>query len=212
MSMLTKISAGLLISTLSLTAQAAQPSQPGTEGQTPIQEPSKGTVEIENATEVIQVLHVGTESEKKIIELVQARNPDASLQQFIEALSQDLDAVDQKLEELAASKSVGLAPEQLTEYAKTIEAEFAQEVQTLTQAADAEFRVAVIKAIISRHEKAIVLYNQVEQGSPDEAVKAAVVEIRPLAQKHLEAAQQLQTQTTEPSVPTQPSQPSQPAE
>jgi predicted outer membrane protein len=201
MSIFTRIYAGLLASTLSLTAQAAQ-TEP--RGQTPVEEPSELTLEVTNVTEVIQVLHIGIESEKQVIELVKARNPDASLQQFIESLSQDVDEAGKKVQELAASKGVDLAPEKLTENAKKIEAAFAKEVQSLAQTSDADFRATAIKALMGRDERAIGLYNLVEQGSSDEDVKAAVVEFRPLAQKHLEAAQQLEKQTTEPSEPTPP--------
>jgi predicted outer membrane protein len=203
MSFLTKISAGLLVSTLSLTAQAAQP-EAGQ--QNPVQEPGQAPVEVTNVAEVIQVLHAGIESEKQIIEIVRTRHPDVSLQHFIDALAEDVLVVDQKLEELAASKDVQLAPDQLTQNAKAILEQFSQEVEDLSQKSDADFREAVIAVLISRHEKAINLYEQVELASLDEAVKAAVLEFRPLVQKHLETAQQLQKQTTKPSKPGQPSQ------
>ncbi len=201
MSIFTKVCAGLLISTLSVAAQAAQP---GTEGQTPVQEPGDITVEVTNPAEVIQVLHVGVESEIKIINLVKERNPDASLQQFIDQLAQDVSELDRRLEELAASKSVDLAPEQLTENAKAIETQMMQEVESLTGKSPEEFRAAVIEALMNKYNKALELYTQVEQSSTDEALKAAVMEFRPITQKHLDDLKQLPSETTEPSVPTQP--------
>ncbi len=201
MSIFTKVCAGLLISTLSVAAQAAQP---GTEGQTPVQEPGDITVEVTNPAEVIQVLHVGVESEIKIINLVKERNPDASLQQFIDQLAQDVSELDRRLEELAASKSVDLAPEQLTENAKAIETQMMQEVESLTGKSPEEFREAVIEALMSKYNKALELYTQVEQASTDEALKATVMEFRPITQKHLDDLKQLPSETTEPSVPTQP--------
>ncbi len=208
MSIFTKVCAGLLISTLSVAAHAAQP---GTEGQTPVQEPGDVTVEVTNPAEVIQVLHVGVESEIKIINLVKERNPDSSLQQFIDQLAQDVAELDRRLEELAASKSVDLAPEQLTENAKAIETQMMQEVESLTGKSPEEFRAAVIEALMNKYNKALELYTQVEQSGTDDALKAAVVEFRPITQKHLDDIKQLQSETTEPSVPTQPTEP-QPAE
>jgi predicted outer membrane protein len=199
MSVFTKVCAGLLISTLSLTAQAAQPE---TEGQTPVQEPGQVTVEVSNPTEVIQVLHVGVQSEIKIIDLVKERNPDASLQQYIEQLSQDVSVLDQKLQELATSKSVSLAPQQLTENAKMIESQMTQEFQSLTQKQGPEFRSAVIEALINKYQSALELYTQVEESSTDEDLKSAVTEMRPGTQKHLEDLQKIQ----------QPMQPEQPVE
>ncbi len=201
MSIFTKVCAGLLISTLSVAAQAAQP---GTEGQTPVQEPGDITVEVTNPAEVIQVLHVGVESEIKIINLVKERNPDASLQQFIDQLAQDVSELDRRLEELAASKSVDLAPEQLSENAKAIETQMMQEVESLTGKSPEECRAAVIEALMSKYNKALELYTQVEQASTDEALKATVMEFRPITQKHLDDLKQLPSETTEPSVPTQP--------
>jgi predicted outer membrane protein len=204
MSVFTKVCAGLLMSALSLSAHAAQPE---TEGQSPVQEPGDVTVEVSNATEVIQVLHVGVQSEIRIIDLIRERNPDADLQQFIDQLSQDVSVMDQRLEELAASKSVGLAPEQLTENAKMIETQMAQEVDALGQKADAEFRAAAIEALINKYQKGLELYTQVEQSSTDMELKSAVAEIRPVTQKHLDDVKQLQSGATQPSEPMQPSQP-----
>ncbi len=201
MSIFTKVCAGLLISTLSVAVHAAQP---GTEGQTPVQEPGDVTVEVTNPAEVIQVLHVGVESEIKIINLVKERNPDSSLQQFIDQLAQDVAELDRRLEELAASKSVDLAPEQLSENAKAIETQMMQEVESLTGKSPEEFRAAVIEALMNKYNKALELYTQVEQSSTDEALKAAVMEFRPITQKHLDDLKQLPSETTEPSVPTQP--------
>ncbi len=204
MSVFSKICAGLLISSLSMAAQAAQP---GTEGQSPAQEPGPVTVEVTNATEVIQVLHIGVESEMKIIDLISQRSPDAELQQFVEELSQDVTMVTQKLEELAASKSVSLAPEALTETAKMIEAQMLLDIQTLSEKSDEEFRAAAIQALITNHEKALGLYTQVEQANADAELIAAIGEFRPVTQENLESAQQLQQGASEPTQPQQPSQP-----
>ena len=206
MSIFTKVCTGLLISALSLTAQAAQPE---TEGQGPAQEPAEGAVEVSNAREVIQVLHLGVKSEMQIIDLVKERGTDEELQQFVDQLSRDVTELSAKLSELAASKSVDLAPEQMTENAKIIEAQMAKEFQDLIQKPDGEFRAAVIEALISQHEKALDLYTQVDQISTDAALKAAVAEFRPITQKHLEDLQKIQLGATE---PTQPSEPAQPTE
>lgn len=197
MSVFTKICTGLFVSVLSLSAQAAQPE---TETQTPGQQPAETTVDVSNATEVIQVLHIGVSSESKIVDLIRERNPDEALQQFVEQLSQDITMLSSKLQELAASKSVSLSPEALTENAKAIETQMTAEVQALTQASDEEFRTAAIQTLISKYEKALELYNQVEQESTDAELKAAATELRPMTQKHLADAQQLQAEPTEPGV------------
>jgi predicted outer membrane protein len=203
MSIFTKVCAGLLISTLSVAAQAAQP---GTEGQNPVQEPGDITVEVSNPTEVIQVLHVGVEAEMKIIDLVKERNPDADLQRFVDQISQEVSEFDQRLEELAASMSVDLAPAQLTENAKLVETQMSQELQALVKKQDQEFRAGVIEVLIRKYENALELYTQVTEKSTDEGLKTAVSQIRPITQKHLNDIKQLQ-QGTQPSEPMQPAQP-----
>jgi hypothetical protein len=204
MSIFTKVCAGLLISTLSVAAHAAQP---GTEGQTPVQEPGDISVEVSNPTEVIQVLHVGVQSEMKIIDLVKERNPDADLQRFVDEISQEVSAFDQKLQELAASMSVDLAPAQLTENAKMIETQMSQEFQALIKKQDQEFRAGVIEVLIRKYENSLELYTQITAKSTDEVLKTAVSELRPVTQKHLDDIKQLQ-QGTQPSEPMQPAQPS----
>jgi hypothetical protein len=203
MSIFTKVCAGLLISTLSVAAQAAQP---GTEGDTPVQEPGEINVEVTNPSEVIQVLHVGVESEMKIIDLVKERNPDADLQRFVDQISQEVSDFDKRLEELAASMSVDLAPAQLSENAKAVETQMSQEIQALIKKQDQEFRAGVIEVLIRKYEKALELYTQVTEKSTDEGLKGAVSEIRPITQKHLDDIKQLQ-QGTEPTEPMQPAQP-----
>lgn len=203
MSIFTKVCAGLLISTLSVAAQAAQP---GTEGQTPVQEPGEISVEVTNPTEVIQVLHVGVKSELKIIDLIKERNPDSDLQRFVDQISQEVTNFDQRLQELAASKSVDLAPAQMSENAKQIEAQMSQEFQALMKKQDQEFRAGVIEVLIRKYENALELYTQVTEKSTDEALKTAVSELRPVTQKHLDDIKQLQ-KGTEPSEPMQPAQP-----
>jgi predicted outer membrane protein len=203
MSIFTKVCAGLLISTLSVAAQAAQP---GTEGQTPVQEPGDINVEVSNPTEVIQVLHVGVKSELKIIDLVKERNPDSDLQRFVDQISQEVADFDQRLQELASSKSVDLAPAQMTENAKMIETQMSQEFQALIKKEDKEFRAGVIEVLIRKYENALDLYTQVTEKSTDEALKTAVTELRPITQKHLDDIKQLQ-QGTQPSEPMQPAQP-----
>ncbi len=69
----------------------------------------------------------------------------------------------------------------------------------------------MIEALMNKYNKALELYTQVEQSGTDDALKAAVMEFRPITQKHLDDIKQLQSETTEPSVPTQPTEP-QPAE
>ena len=203
MSIFTKVCAGLLISTLSVAAHAAQP---GTDGQTPVQEPGDVVVEVTNPTEVIQVLHIGVASEMKIIDLVKERNPDSDLQRFVDQISQEVSDFNKRLEELAASKSVDLAPAQLSENAKVIETQMSQELQALTQKEDQEFRAGAIDVLIRTYEKALELYTQVSEKSTDEALKVTVSEMRPITQKHLDDIKQLQ-QGTEPTEPMQPAQP-----
>jgi predicted outer membrane protein len=204
MSLLSKICAGLFISSLGMTAYAANPE---TEGQSPAQEPGPVQVEVTNSVEVIQVLHIGVKSERQIIELISQRNPDADLQQFIDRLSQDVMMVEQKLEELAASKSVGLAPEELTATAKLIEAQMMLDIQTLSEKSDAEFRAAAIQALIINHEKALGLYAQVEQANVDADLIAAIGEFRPVTEENLEQAQHIQHSSVDPVEPQQPAQP-----
>jgi pantothenate kinase-related protein Tda10 len=196
MSVFTRICTGLLISTLSLSAQAAQPE---TEGQTPVQEPSQPTVDVSSTAEVIQVLHVGVASEVQIINLIREKNPDAELQAFVDQLSQDLVLLSGKLQELATSKSVALESEQMTENARAIESQMKQEVEVLSQAAPEMFRSAAIAALVNKYQQALDLYVQVEQSSMDEELKAAVALFRPGTQKHLQDAQELQKPSEEPT-------------
>ncbi|MDQ3234866.1 MAG: DUF4142 domain-containing protein [Pseudobdellovibrionaceae bacterium] len=202
MSVFTKICAGLLISTLGMSAYAAQ-----TQPQTPVQEPAQPTVDFSSPSEVIQVLHVGVSSESKIIDLVRERNPDEAMVQFIDQLSTDITEFNRRLEELASNMSVSLAPEQLSENAQVIESQMAQELQTLTQKQEGEFRPAVIEALVNKYEQALQLYTEVEKVTTDEGLKTAIAEFRPITQKHLDDIKALQTATTQPTQPTQPAQP-----
>lgn len=198
MSVFAKICSGLLISTLSLTAYAAGPEEQ-TPGQQPVEEGI--VVDVTNATEVIQALYIGNEAEVQIADLVRERNPDESMQRFADTLARDHSWMNKMLEAIANIKSVSLKAEELSEVAQKLEAQLETEAQSLAARPAEEFRSAVLEAIIAEHEKTLELYNQIEQGSSDDALKATVAIFRQLVESHLAEAHQLQLAAEEPTQP-----------
>lgn len=203
MSLFTKICTGLLISALSLTAQAAEP-----EVQNPDQQPSETTVDVTDTAEVIQVLYVGNASEIKIAELVRERNPDESLQSLADELARDHTWMNRILEAMANIKSISLEADELSETAQLVNTQLDEGIQMLAAKPVEEFRSAFLEAIILEHQKTLELYNQIEQGTTDDALKATLAIFRQLVEKHLADAQKLQS----PAQPEQPTAPEQPAE
>jgi len=195
MSLFTKICTGLLISALSLTAQGAE-----SEVQNPDQQPSETTVDVTNTPEVIQVLYVGNAAKIKIADLVREKNPDESLQRLADELTRDHSWMNRMLEAIANIKSISLEAGELSETAQLVNTQLDDGIQMLAAKPVEEFRSAFLEATIMEHQKALELYNQIDQGTTDDALKATIAIFRQLEEKHLADAQKLQ-------MPTQPEQP-----
>lgn len=203
MSLLAKISTGLLISALSMTTQAAEP-----EVQNPDLRPSETTVDVMNTPEVVQVLYVRNASEIKIAGLVQERNSEESLQEFADELARDHSWMNRMLEAIANIKSISLEADELSEAAQLVNTQLDESTQMLAAKPEGEFRSAFLEVIILEHQKTLDLYNQIEEGTTDDALKATLAIFRQMEEKHLADAQKLQL----PAQPEQPTPPEQPLE
>ncbi|HYX34207.1 MAG TPA: DUF4142 domain-containing protein [Oligoflexus sp.] len=203
MSVFTKLCTGLLISALSLTAQAAQP-----EVQNPDQLPTEATLDVADTREVIQVLYVSNTAEIKLSDLVSERNPDADLQRYADELARDHSFMIKLLETMANVKSISLEDNELSEVAQLTSTKMEQEMQNLAAKPVEEFRPAFLEMNIAMHQKTLEMFNKIEQGNTDDALKAAIGIFRQLVEKHLSDAQKLQS----PSEPAQPAEPTQPVE
>lgn len=189
MSFFTKICTGLMISTLSLTAYAGGSEIPAQE---PFEQPVD--VDVENVTEVIQALFVSNSVGVRIADLVRERSTDEDLRRLADDIERDHEWMNRMLQEIANKNSVSLSPGQLSESVQKIESQLNEEVETLVQRPEAEFRASALEAIIEQHEKILEFYNQIEQNTMDTALKAVIVAHRPLEEKHLADARRLQSE------------------
>ncbi|MDQ3232224.1 MAG: DUF4142 domain-containing protein, partial [Pseudobdellovibrionaceae bacterium] len=158
--------------------------------------------------EVIQVLYVGNASEIKLAGLVSERNPDADLQRYADQLARDHSWMNKLLETMANVKSISLEENELSEVAQMASTQMEQQMQTLAALPMEEFRPEFLEVNIAKHQKTLEMFNQIEQGNTDDALKATIGIFRQLVEMHLSAAQILQS----PSEPAQPAEPTQPVE
>lgn len=200
MSLLTKIYTAFLISALSLTVKAAEP-----EVQNPDQQPSENALDVTDTREVIQVLYVGNASDIKIADLVRERNPDESLQSLADELTRGHGWMNRILKTMAKIKSISLETDEMSETAQLVNNQMAEGFQMLASKPVDEFRSAFLEAIILEHQKSLKLYNQIEQGTKDDALKVVIAIFRQIEEKHLSDAQKLQlsSQTEQPAAAEQ---------
>jgi predicted outer membrane protein len=190
-----------MISTLSLTAYAAQPS----EGQNPDQIPAETEVNVKDTREVIQVLYVSNTSEIEIANLVRERNPDESLQNYADELIRDHETLISALKELADVKSISLKEGELEQPAQLVDTMMDKHLQNLAQRPQEEFRSAFLEASIMSHQKTLEFFSKIEQGNSDDALKAIIAVARQAVEKHLADAQKLKAEIQQPG--TEPAQP-----
>ncbi|HET9238373.1 MAG TPA: DUF4142 domain-containing protein [Oligoflexus sp.] len=203
MSVFKRICTGLMISTLSLTAYAAQPG----ETQNPDQVPAETEVNVSDTREVIQVLYVSNTSEIKVADLVRERNPGEALQSYADELIRDHETLISALKELANVKSISLKEGELEEPAQLVGTMMDQQLQTLAAKSQEEFRSAFLETSIMNHQKTLEFFSQIEQGNSDDALKAIIAVARQAVEKHLADAQKLKAEVQQPG-----SEPAQPAE
>jgi predicted outer membrane protein len=201
MSVFNKICTGLMISTLSFAAHAAQPGSP--EAGTPDQIPAETQVDVSDTRSVIQVLYVSNAATVRIADLVREKNPDESLQRFADELARDHTWMNRLLETLANVKSISLNAGEMEESAQLVGSKMDQEVQNLAAQPQEYFRSAFLDAIIVNHQKTLELYSQIEQGNNDDALKATLVIARQVEEKHLADAQRLKAESQEPQQPVE---------
>lgn len=199
MAVFNKICTGLVISTLSFAAYAAQPGSP--EAETPDQTPAETQVDVSDTREVIQVLYVSNVAEIKLADLVRERNPDEELRRFADELARDHGLMNNLLEMLANIKSISLETAEMEESAQLVGTKMDQELQTLAAKPQEQFRSAFLEAVIVEHQKILEFYSQIEQGNSDDALKATIAIARQLIEKHLADAQKLKAQSQEPQQP-----------
>lgn len=197
MSFFKRICTGLMLSTLSLTAYAAQPG----EAQNPDQVPAETELDVSDTREVIQVLYVSNTSEIKVADLVRERNPDEALQRYADELIRNHETLISALKELANVKSISLEEGELEEPAQLVGTMMDQALQNLAAKPQEEFRSAFLESSIMSHQKTLELYSQIEQGNSDDALKAIIAVARQAVEKHLADAQKLKAE--EPAQPTE---------
>lgn len=201
MSVFNKICTGLMISTLSFAAYAAQPGSP--EAGTPDQIPAETEVNVSDTREVIQVLYVSNASEIKIADLVRQKNQDESLQRYADELARDHAWMNRMLEALANVKSISLKDGELEDSAQLVSNKLDQELQSLAAQPEESFRSVFLEAAIVEHQKTLELYSKIEQGNSDDALKATLAVSRQLIEKHLADAQRLKAESQEPQQPVE---------
>lgn len=199
MTVFNKICTGLVISTLSFAAYAAQPGS--TETETPDQTPAETQVDVSDTREVIQVLYVSNVAEIKLADLVRERNPDEDLRRYADELARDHGLMNNMLEMLANIKSISLETAEMEESAQLVGTKMDQELQTLAAQPQEQFRSAFLEASIVEHQKTLEFYSQIEQGNSDDALKATIAIARQLVEKHLADAQKLKAESQEPQQP-----------
>jgi putative membrane protein len=199
MSVFKKICTGLMISTLSFAAYAAQPGSPEVEN--PDQIPTETQVDVSDTRAVIQVLYVSNASEIKLADLVRERNPDEDLRRYADELARDHAGMNQALEALANVKSISLKEGEMEEPAQLVDTKMDQELQNLAAKPQEQFRSAFLEAAIVEHQKTLEFYSQIEQGNSDDALKVIIAASRQLIEKHLADAQRLKAEMQEPQQP-----------
>ncbi|HYX33468.1 MAG TPA: DUF4142 domain-containing protein [Oligoflexus sp.] len=187
MSIYLKICTGLIVSLLSLGAQADDNNL-----QTRDQPPATESLDVKNTTEVIQALYVSSLTQMKVADLVREKSPDESLRDYADKLTRDHRWINRSLDWLANIKSVSLEPEDLGESAQLVNTQTNSELQTLAQTSPDEFRSAFITASIRSHQETLQFYNRIDQNNTDDALKVLIRVFRQVEEMHLVNAQKLQ--------------------
>jgi predicted outer membrane protein len=187
MSIVKAICAGLFLSTLAINASAAETTPPA-----PTEQPKPAVVDAGNLTEVIQVLFLANASQLDGMTLALERNPDESLQYFVDDMRRDHLWMQETLEALARRQGIGLERDDLTSTSQQVKKNVDVDFQALSQKSPDEFRAAFLRLTIYQHRKILKLYDQIEQLNQDAGLKASVTIFRPLIAHEILGAEQLQ--------------------
>lgn len=199
MSFFNKICTGLITSTLSIAAYAAEPGL--TEAERSEQISAENQVDIADTREVIQVLYVNNAAEIKLANLVRARSPDKDLRRYANKLARDHAFLNRILEAQAKIKSISLETAEMEESAQLTGTKMDQNLQILATKPQEQFRSAFLESVIVEHQETLEFYSRIEQGTRDEILKINIAIARQLVENHLADAQRLQAGTQEPLQP-----------
>jgi predicted outer membrane protein len=186
MSIVKTVCAGLFLSTLSISAAAAETTPPA-----PVQQPKPAVVDASNLTEVIQVLFLANASQLDGITLALERSPDEALQNFAEDMRRDHLWMQDSLEVKAQRHGISLRLEDLTLTSQQVKKNVDVDFQALSQKSSDDFRAAFLKLTIYQHRKILKLYDQIEQLNLDAALKSRIAVFRPLITQEILNAEQL---------------------
>ncbi len=187
MSIIKRIYTGLLLSSLTMTASAAE-----TAPSASVEQPKPAVVDASHLTEVIQVLFLANASQLDGIELALDRNPDRGLQHFAEDMRRDHLWMQETLGAHAQRLGISLRLEDLTPSAQQVKKNVEVDFQAMAQKSADDFRAAFLRLTIYQHRKILKLYDQIEQLNQDAVLKARLVVFRPLIVNEIQSAEQLQ--------------------
>lgn len=155
--------------------------------------PKKAAVNIQDSTEVIQVLWLASSSELELADLMQKRSQDPDFLDFAGALAEGFTAMRNRFEAVALDKGVGLQSEALTATARLVETNVRRDVEIVAAKPGAEFQSATLNILIYQFQRMISLCEQVEASTSDPLLREAVQSFHKLSHDLLLRARELQT-------------------
>ena len=132
-------------------------------------------------------------AEVELGKLAEKRASDPAVKQFASEMVKDHSAANDKLEKLAAQKSVPL-PKELSTAQKATR-------KTLEMQSAADFDAAYIKNQVDAHEDAVALFKKEIASGKDSDAKSLASNLLPTLQNHLEKAQSLQKTVSQDTMP-----------
>lgn len=183
MSIVKAICTGLFLSTLAISAAAAENNPTA-----PTEQPKPAVVDASNLTEVVQVLFLANASQLDGMTLALERNPDETLKYLIEDMRRDHLWMQDTLEALAQRHGISLHLDDLTVTSQQVKTNVDVDFQALSEKSPDEFRSAFLKLTIYQHRKILKLYDQIEERNQDAKLKARISVFRLLITQEILSA------------------------